>query len=183
MFPLDVLGEPVWQRLTWTLLHFLWQGLAVATVVATLLYVWPVRRAHNRYLIYLSALVQLGVSEPFIRGVPKGGGALTRIVRVPWGTPQDTSINWANPKEVWLYETFVKSGDINIDSGSKRLLKRLYNEVAVDPDGEEERAPNLKGAAWGSSASPMTRRTRGSEGARDPPSQPPSRRPSTRSTR
>ncbi len=31
MFPLDVLGEPVWQRLTWTLLHFLWQALAVTT--------------------------------------------------------------------------------------------------------------------------------------------------------
>ena len=59
MFPLDVLGEPVWQRLTWTLLHFLWQGLAVAAVVATVLYVWPVRRAHNRYLICLSALVAM----------------------------------------------------------------------------------------------------------------------------
>ena len=61
MFPLDMLGEPVWQRLTWTLLHFLWQGLAVAAVVATLLYVWPVRRAHNRYLIYLSALIAMAV--------------------------------------------------------------------------------------------------------------------------
>ena len=59
MFSLDVLGEPVWQRLTWTLLHFLWQGLAVAAVVATLLYVWPVGRAHNRYLIYLTALIAM----------------------------------------------------------------------------------------------------------------------------
>lgn len=56
MFPLDALGEPVWQRLTWTLFHFLWQGVAVAAVVATLFYVWPVGRAHNRYLVYLSAL-------------------------------------------------------------------------------------------------------------------------------
>ena len=59
MFPLDILGEPVWQRLTWTLLHFLWQGLAVVVVVATLLYAWPVRRAHNRHLIYLSALIAM----------------------------------------------------------------------------------------------------------------------------
>ncbi len=57
MFPLDLLREPVWQPLTWTLLHFLWQGLAVAAAVAMLLYVWPVRRAHYRYLIYLSALI------------------------------------------------------------------------------------------------------------------------------
>ena len=59
MFPLDVLSEPVWQPLTWTLLHFLWQGLAVAAAAAMLLYVWPVRRAHNRYLVYLSALVAI----------------------------------------------------------------------------------------------------------------------------
>ncbi len=59
MFPLDVLREPVWQPLTWTLLHFLWQGLAVAAGVAMWLYVWPVRRAHNRYLIYLSALIAM----------------------------------------------------------------------------------------------------------------------------
>ncbi len=57
MFPLDVFGEPVWQRLTWTLLHFLWQGMAVAAVAAISLYVWPVRRTHNRYLIYLTALI------------------------------------------------------------------------------------------------------------------------------
>ena len=31
----------------------------MAAVVATLLYVWPVRRAHNRYLIYLSALIAM----------------------------------------------------------------------------------------------------------------------------
>ena len=27
MGPLDLLSGPVWQRLTWTLLHFLWQGI------------------------------------------------------------------------------------------------------------------------------------------------------------
>jgi len=59
MFPLTMLGEPVWQRLTWALLHFLWQGLAVASVAAMFLYVWPLRRAHNRYLIYLAALIAM----------------------------------------------------------------------------------------------------------------------------
>ena len=59
MFPLDAMREPIGQPLTWTLLHFLWQGLAVAAGVAMLLYVWPVRRAHNRYLIYLSALIAM----------------------------------------------------------------------------------------------------------------------------
>ena len=59
MWALETLHEPLWQRLTWTLLHFLWQGLAVAAVAATLLRVWPVRRARNRYLICLSALVAM----------------------------------------------------------------------------------------------------------------------------
>ncbi len=61
MFPLELLREPVWQPLTWTLLHFVWQGLAVAVAVAMLLYMWPVRRAHSRYLIYLSALTAMAV--------------------------------------------------------------------------------------------------------------------------
>ncbi len=57
MFPLDLLREPTWQPLTWTLVHFLWQGAAVALVVAILLHVLPVRRAQHRYLIYLFALI------------------------------------------------------------------------------------------------------------------------------
>ena len=57
MLPPDVLSEPAWQRLTWTLLHFLWQGLAVSVVAAMSLRAWPVRVAHHRYLIYLSALI------------------------------------------------------------------------------------------------------------------------------
>ncbi len=59
MSPLDVFREPVWQALTWTLLHFLWQGLAVAAVAAVSLYVWQPRHAHNRHRIYLSALVAM----------------------------------------------------------------------------------------------------------------------------
>ncbi len=59
MWALETLHEPLWQRLTWTLLHFLWQGLAVAVVAATLLRAWPVRRARNRYVICLLALVAM----------------------------------------------------------------------------------------------------------------------------
>jgi len=59
MWALETLCEPLWQRLTWTLLHFLWQGLAVAAVAATLLRAWPVRRARNRYVICLLALLAM----------------------------------------------------------------------------------------------------------------------------
>ena len=57
MFPLNILSEPVWQPLTWTLIHFLWQGLAVALAAKMLLSVLPIRRAEHRYLIHLAALI------------------------------------------------------------------------------------------------------------------------------
>lgn len=79
MFPLDVLSEPVWQRLTWTLLHFLWQGLAVAVAAATLLYVWPVRRAQNRYLIHLCGLIAM-VACPLVTFM---------VVEVPESMPDE----------------------------------------------------------------------------------------------
>ena len=65
MSSLDLLRDPVWQPLTWTLLHFLWQGLAVAAGAATVLCVWPVRGAHERYLICRSALIVMAAC-PFV---------------------------------------------------------------------------------------------------------------------
>ncbi len=61
MWALETLHEPLWQRLTWTLLHFLWQGAIVAVVAATLLHAWQARRARSRYLICLSALVAMAM--------------------------------------------------------------------------------------------------------------------------
>jgi beta-lactamase regulating signal transducer with metallopeptidase domain len=56
MFTLEFLRAPVWQGLTWTLLHFLWQGLAVAAVLLLLLGVLGVRRPQIRYLLCLGAM-------------------------------------------------------------------------------------------------------------------------------
>lgn len=61
MWPLDVFGEPVWQRLTWTLLHFLWQGLAVAAVLATVLWLFRIRQARARYALGLLAMLLMAV--------------------------------------------------------------------------------------------------------------------------
>ena len=61
MWALETLHEPLWQRLTWTLLHFLWQGVVVAAVAATLLRAWPARGARDRYVICLSALVAMAM--------------------------------------------------------------------------------------------------------------------------
>lgn len=57
MLLLNILRDPMWQPLSQTLLHFIWQGLLVAAAVATVLHVWPVRKARSRYFIFLSALL------------------------------------------------------------------------------------------------------------------------------
>jgi beta-lactamase regulating signal transducer with metallopeptidase domain len=98
MLPPDFLGEPIWQRLTWTLLHFLWQGLAVAVVVSTLLYVWRLQHSRSRYLVYLSAMVMMAAcplvtfmvievpelatvaSREVARGTPGSGRVETDVV-------------------------------------------------------------------------------------------------------
>jgi beta-lactamase regulating signal transducer with metallopeptidase domain len=59
MPPLDVCSEPVAQRLTWTLLHFLWQGLAVAVLLAPALRLFAVRRARARYATCLAAMLAM----------------------------------------------------------------------------------------------------------------------------
>ncbi len=57
MWPPDVFSEPVWQRLTWTLLHFLWQGVAVAGALVAALWLFRVRQARARYVLSLLAMV------------------------------------------------------------------------------------------------------------------------------
>lgn len=59
MSPLDAFGEPVWQRLTWALLHFLWQGLTVAVVPAAAFWLFRVHRARTRYALCLLAMVTM----------------------------------------------------------------------------------------------------------------------------
>jgi beta-lactamase regulating signal transducer with metallopeptidase domain len=57
MSPLEMFSHPVWQRLTWTLLHFVWQGFAVAAVLAVVLYACRARQARIRYAMSLAAML------------------------------------------------------------------------------------------------------------------------------
>ncbi|MHC4400211.1 MAG: M56 family metallopeptidase [Planctomycetota bacterium] len=59
MPPLDLLDQPAWQRETLTLLHFLWQGLAVAAVLTAVLWLFRVRRVRARYTLNLLALLAM----------------------------------------------------------------------------------------------------------------------------
>ncbi len=94
MFLLEALGAPLWQTLTWTLLHFLWQGTVVAAAVAIWFYVYPVRRAPIRHGICMLALLvmamcpivtMLVIDVPQVEAPPNGPPET--LVRAP--TPQD----------------------------------------------------------------------------------------------
>jgi beta-lactamase regulating signal transducer with metallopeptidase domain/protein involved in polysaccharide export with SLBB domain len=57
MWPVRLLDDPAWERLSWTLLNFLWQGLLVAAGVELLLALAPLRRAATRYVLLVLGLL------------------------------------------------------------------------------------------------------------------------------
>ena len=48
MWPLDLLHDSAWRPLSWTLLHFLWQGLIVAAVLAIVQKIGGRKKARER---------------------------------------------------------------------------------------------------------------------------------------
>lgn len=57
---LESLSHPIGQRLTLTLLHFLWQGVLVAVALQMVLMLFRVRAAQARYALSLMALIVIG---------------------------------------------------------------------------------------------------------------------------
>jgi len=53
----EFLSQPLWQRLGLTLVHFFWQGLAVAVLVGVLVKVLRLNHGNARYTTYLLAFV------------------------------------------------------------------------------------------------------------------------------
>jgi beta-lactamase regulating signal transducer with metallopeptidase domain len=57
----DLLGQPLVHRLGWTLLHFLWQGAAVALLLAGVLFLLRRRSASARYLAACTGLALMAL--------------------------------------------------------------------------------------------------------------------------
>ena len=57
MSPMELLSQPIWQRLGWSLLHFLWQALAVAALTMAGVRLLNLRHGPQRYAAYLAALL------------------------------------------------------------------------------------------------------------------------------
>ena len=57
MEAINIFSGPLGQRLTWTLLHFLWQGAVLAGLLDTAVYLFGVRAMATRYRMTLAALM------------------------------------------------------------------------------------------------------------------------------
>ena len=64
MTPLEILCGPVCQRLAWTLLHFVWQGLLVAAGVAAIGWLFPLAQARSRYAVAVAGLLLMACCPP-----------------------------------------------------------------------------------------------------------------------
>jgi len=91
------LAEPFVQRISLTLLHFLWQGLAVAGLFCLFVYLFNIRRAEVRYLLSLAALVVMLLCPVVTFGVLNqselAGSMAIRGERVPLGSQTGGEIN------------------------------------------------------------------------------------------
>ena len=56
---IEFLSQPIWQQLGLTLMHFLWQGLAVAILVGVFIKVFKLNHGNVRYVAYLLAFVAI----------------------------------------------------------------------------------------------------------------------------
>jgi len=61
MTAIEFMSGPAWQRVGWTLLHFVWQGAAVAALASLAVGLLRLRHGPGRYAAYLAALVGMAV--------------------------------------------------------------------------------------------------------------------------
>ena len=57
MSAIELFSQPAWARLALTLLHFLWQGLAVVAIVALAARLLKLRHGPPRYAAYLACML------------------------------------------------------------------------------------------------------------------------------
>ena len=64
MSVVECFSQPLWHRLSLTLVHFLWQGLAVAVFAGALVRLTGLRRGNPRYVVYLLAFAVMAICPP-----------------------------------------------------------------------------------------------------------------------
>lgn len=92
----EFFSQPVWHRLGLTLVHFLWQGLAIAVIAYAAVRVLALKRGNPRYTAYLLAFTVLAVCPLItfmVLGVPArpAGVALEQLPQVESSPPAPRS--------------------------------------------------------------------------------------------
>jgi len=59
MYIIEFFSQPIWQRFGLTLVHFLWQGLAVVIFLSACIHVFKPGHGNVRYIVYLSAFIAM----------------------------------------------------------------------------------------------------------------------------
>ena len=62
MEALNYLREDVWVQVAWALLHFIWQGAAIAGCAALVLRLWRARKANHRYAVCAAAMFAMAMA-------------------------------------------------------------------------------------------------------------------------
>ena len=116
MGPWHLLDGPAGERLTWTLLHFLWQGLLIVVTAELLLGLLRLRQAKIRYAILVVALALMALCPPatfLILDIPSaqtasgpGTPALTLTPEI--GEPTSLPILEDRPRSTRMYR-FTRS--------------------------------------------------------------------------
>ena len=56
---IEFFSQPVWHRISLTLIHFIWQGLIIAILVSVCVRILKVHQGNNRYTVYLLAFLAM----------------------------------------------------------------------------------------------------------------------------
>ena len=74
MSGIEWFSSPTWQRVGLALLHFLWQGAAVALAMGGMIHLLRLRHGLGRHGLYLAGLVSMAACPIATFLIARGGG-------------------------------------------------------------------------------------------------------------
>ena len=129
---LEAVSQPVWQRVTITLVHFLWQGMAVAMLLSVVIDLFRIRSARTRYVLSLGALVLLAACPLvtfFALDAPQTAGHQVAAAEESIDHHQRADIVFHSEAETEAPS--VESGPAAIDTAAATTMRKRLDRVAL----------------------------------------------------
>jgi len=86
MSVVEFFSQPIWHRLGLTLVHFLWQGLAVGVLACVAVALLKLKRGNRRYGTYLLAFAVMAICPPITFAILGAPAAPAAMVPAPMPT-------------------------------------------------------------------------------------------------